>query len=155
MIVTDLAHVTEQACMSPVMLKALAFLHNLQGRDLVDGILDTGEERLYAVVASYHTGPPAGRLSLEVHHSHIDIDYVMSGREVIAWAPDAWLHKTVAYDRRQDAWYGTLAEDRASRICLFAGEVSIMYPGDGHKARLPAGEPGHVRKLFIKIALNE
>ena len=154
MIVTNLAHVTEQAHLSPLLQKGLDFLRSAQDNDLADGVLDTGDKRLYAVVASYRTGPPPGRLPLEVHRRHIDIDYVMSGQEVIAWAPAARLAQTVAYDARQDAWYGTLAEAMASRIRLCAGELAIMFPGDGHKARLPAGEPSVVRKIFIKITLD-
>ncbi len=153
MIVTDLRHIGHQVLMTTAIKKAIDFLGRTDIHSLVDGRVEIDGEQIYAIVQRYET-VTTDTPRLEYHKKYIDIQYVVSGEEVIGWAPAEGLTVTEAYNPDSDVCFGTVPEDTMTRVYLQAGQVMVLYPEDGHAPKLAAGAPSSVFKIVIKVAAN-
>jgi YhcH/YjgK/YiaL family protein len=154
MIVTDLAHLERQIAMTPSFRKALQFLRQPGLAELPDGTVTLDGKRVFAIVQRYETiATHAPRF--EYHRDYIDVQYVVTGEEVIGWAPAAVMAVTEPYDAEKDIAFGTVDRDRWTAVRLGAGQAAVLYPEDGHAPRLSAGTVGPVVKVVVKIACGE
>jgi len=154
MIVTDLAHAREQSGPVPGLRKALEFLTAAQARPPADGRIEIDGDRAYALVSSYQTARASEPLAFEAHRKYIDVHFVLSGEEIVAWAPIERLSVTREYDAAKDVWFGTLCAGAATPVWLVTGYLAVLYPEDGHAPKLAAGEPVAVKKIVVKVALE-
>jgi biofilm protein TabA len=154
MIVTDLEHIYQQADLSIALRKAVEFLrlHNI--RNLPDGMVEIDGRRLYASVQRYET-MQTGSPKFEYHRKYIDVQYIVSGEEIIGWAPIERMTVTEAYDRDKDICFGTVAAGKWTPVFLQAGQLAVLYPEDGHAPRLAAGVPSPVMKIVVKVEMSE
>jgi biofilm protein TabA len=116
---------------------------------LADGKYAIDGDRVFALVQSYVTTPPAEK-RLETHVEHIDIQYVASGVETMHVAPRSELVVTSAYDPARDiAFY---ADSTAiTTLHCGPGSFTIYFPTDGHKPGLVSGAALTMKKVVIKI----
>ena len=82
------------------------------------------------------------------------MQFVVSGREVIGWAPLAQLHVTEEYTVAKDACFRTVAAADITGIRLRAGRLAMLYPEDAHAPKLAAGGPSPVHKIVVKVAVD-
>jgi biofilm protein TabA len=116
-----------------------------------DGRYDLDDARVFALVQSYDTAPGAEK-RFESHRAHVDIQYVVEGRERILWAPAGSLDVDEPYDDAGDvAFYRDPAT--SSSVLLRAGDFAIFLPHDGHKPGCMAGGRERVRKIVIKVRI--
>lgn len=150
MIVTDLDSIERQAAMTPALRQALDFLLRPDLASLPDGRVDVDGDRVFALPQRYETMnalPPR----FEYHRKYIDIQFIVSGEEIIGWAPAERMTVTDAYDRDKDIAFGTVAAGAMTPVLLRAGQMAILYPEDGHAPRLAAGKPSAVHKIVMKV----
>ena len=136
------------------MQKALDFLLRLPSENLPDGRIEIDGDRVYALVQSYNTVPPSDPITFEVHRKYIDVQYVASGQEIIAWTSTDHLPVTAEYEEAKEAWFGAAPAAESTFVHLSAGELGVFYPTDGHAPRLADGEPAAVKKIVIKVAVE-
>ena len=156
MIVTDLRHIGHQvshSSMTTAIKKAIGFLERTDIHGLVDGRVEIDGEQIYAIVQRYET-MIIDAPRLEYHKKYIDIQYVVSGEEVIGWAPAERLTVTEAYNPDADICFGTVPKGKITPVYMQAGQVVILYPEDGHAPKLAAGAPSQVFKIVIKVAAD-
>jgi len=115
-----------------------------QGRYAIDG------ERIYAMVQEYDTKPLADGL-LEVHTRYIDMQYLIAGEELIGYAPQTNQAVRTPYDPDRDIAF---LEGAADPIRVPQGQFAIFFPHDAHMPGRTIGEPMHVRKVVIKVAVK-
>lgn len=134
-----------QRCLTPgtpeaARLAAVA-LDATERVELGDGV--------FALEQAYVAKPPAqGRW--EAHKAHIDVQVVVSGRELMGVTEVSRL--TVAEDHRPERDLLFFAAFEAgSTLRVAAGEVAVFFPADGHMPSLADGEPGVVRKTVVKV----
>ena len=90
----------------------------------------------------------------EAHRKYIDIQYVVSGKEVIELAERKDLGtETVPYDQDKDIEFYSSAEN-FSRLHMKAGDSAVFFPSDAHKPCLSDGERADVVKIVVKIPLR-
>ena len=90
----------------------------------------------------------------EAHRKYIDIQYVVSGKEVIELAERKDLGtETVPYDQDKDIEFYSSAEN-ISRLHLKTGDSAVFFPSDAHKPCLSDGERADVVKIVVKIPLR-
>jgi len=152
MIVTDVTHLAEQATLTPALQKALAFLQGLTGEPLADGRIEIDGSNAYALVQSYETQAD-GDWVFEGHRKYLDIQYILSGEEVIGWAFIDRVAITMAYDPAKDAWLGTVPAAEITPVRLTAGQLAVLYPTDAHAPKRAAGAPMPVKKIVVKVAV--
>jgi YhcH/YjgK/YiaL family protein len=154
MIVTRLDRIEEQARMTPALGKAAAFLRRPDIASLPDGRVEIDGDRVFALPQRYETvvmDPPR----FEYHRRYIDIQFIVTGEEVIGWAPAGRVQVTEAYDPAKDIAFGTVPAGQVTAVHLTAGELAVLYPDDGHAPRLAAGAPSPVFKIVVKVAVEE
>ncbi|HOE61042.1 MAG TPA: YhcH/YjgK/YiaL family protein [Kiritimatiellia bacterium] len=136
----------------PLFPSAFAFLRRPDLDALACGRIDlAGDDALYALIQTYETQPPAEGKP-EAHRRYLDIQYVVSGSECVAYAPLAGLTPCQPFDEAGD--YG-LYTGSTSLVRLSQGMFAIFYPNDAH---LPCRQDGHaapVRKIVIKVKVSE
>lgn len=115
-----------------------------EGRYAIDG------ERLYAIVQEYDTKPMAEGV-LEVHSLYTDIQYLITGEEVMGYAPLAGQAIRTPYDSVKDIAF---LEGAADPILVRQGQFAIFFPHDAHMPARTLGAPTRVRKLVIKVAVS-
>lgn len=129
--------------------KAFDFLKNLPP-DAADGTYPIDGEKIYAMVQSGTTsGTEADKL--EIHRKFIDIQYLISGRETLVWAPMKGLDVHTPYNGEKDFCFLHPAGN-VSRLELLPGNFAVFFPGDAHNGKLsgPAGDTPF-RKVVVKI----
>ena len=133
----------------PAFAAAFAFLRRPDlatlsaGRHMLDG------EKLYAIVQEYDTRPLADGF-LEVHRRYIDIQFVVSGAELIGYAP---LTGQTVKEPYADAKDSAFLNGAADPIPLRQGHFAIFVPHDAHMPGRTVGAPARVRKIVVKVAL--
>jgi YhcH/YjgK/YiaL family protein len=106
------------------------------------------QDRLFAIVNDYQTIPCA-EVELEGHRRYIDIQYLVSGTELIGYAPLLGQTPFREYDNDEDF---ALYRGEATFVRISAGMFSILYPHDLHMPCI--GEPPvAVRKVVVKVII--
>ena len=151
MIITDIKHIEHQVSMTVFFNKAIEFLRRLDIRNLADGRVDIDGQHVFALVQRYET-VMTDAPKFEYHRKYIDIQYIVSGKEVIGWAPAERMTITEAYDMEKDICFGIVPKEEITPVFLQAGQLVVLYPEDGHAPKLAAGAPSHVVKIVVKVA---
>lgn len=151
MIVTDIDHLYHQVSMTDALKKGIDFLRRTDIPDMADGRVDIDGDRVFAIVQRYET-IITDEPRLEYHRKYIDIQYIVSGKEVIGWAPAGRIVVTEAYDEGKDICFGTVPAGEMTPVYLQEGQLAVLYPEDGHAPKLAANGPSHVFKIVVKIA---
>jgi YhcH/YjgK/YiaL family protein len=107
-------------------------------------------EDLFAMVQSYQTKPrDQGRW--EAHRHYADIQYVVSGTEVMGVAALSGMTVEQAYSREKDVefFFGAGQFIRVDRGCF-----TIFLPQDVHMPQLQIDAPAAVKKVVVKVRLS-
>ncbi len=116
------------------------------GKYLLEG------DHVFAMVSEYETKSPQDA-KWEAHRKYIDLQYVISGQEVIGVLP---LEKTVDpqnYNEQKDLiFFGEQDGEffTATPDCFF-----LFFPDDVHRPCMMIEQSESVKKLVIKIAVAE
>jgi len=151
MIVTDINHIEHQVSMTTFFKRAIEFLRRPDIHNMADGRVDIDGQDVFALVHRYET-VKTDVLNFEYHRKYIDIQYIVSGREVIGWIPVERMTITEAYDTEKDICFGIAPKKEITMVRLQAGQLAVFYPEDGHAPKLAAGSPSHVVKIVVKVA---
>jgi YhcH/YjgK/YiaL family protein len=153
MIVANLENLKDQVVLTPNMETAINWLvehgqaEHPAGRAAIDG------ENVYAEVQAYDT-IAEGEPTFEGHVSYIDIQYVVEGEEIIAWANKDDVDITTGYDvDKGDFWLGKAPADTVTNVHLKGGQLAVLYPTDAHAPRRAVGSSAPVRKLVVKVKI--
>ncbi len=152
MIIADLEHIDEQVPMTPALRIAFDFLCLRGLPDLPDGNIEIKGDQVFAIIQRYVTvknDTPA----FEYHRKYIDIQFIVSGEEIIGWAPIELMEISKSYDAGKDICFGTVKKGKWTPVTLQAGHFVVLWPGDGHAPKLAAGEPSRVVKVVVKVAV--
>ena len=154
MIVTDLAHVSEQIAKSAEFEKAIAFLRRTDLATLADGIFELEGKRVYASVQSYTTFPIGTLFKFEAHRQHIDFQYMVEGEETIGWIPAQQIAFDTPYDAAGDIQFGSAPTRDLVLVKLRRQQLTVLFPSDGHAPRHTVSEPTPVKKIVVKVAVE-
>lgn len=101
---------------------------------------------IFYMVQEYETKPFSG--IAEAHDKYIDIQFIISGEEVVGYAPRCCEKKLV--ETHPDDDY-SLFECKTAFLELFNGNFMVFYPNDIHSPGLMKDTPAHCRKVVFKI----
>jgi beta-galactosidase beta subunit len=94
-----------------------------------------------------------GRSNLEAHRKYIDIQFLLSGVELLGYAPLKGLPFAEEYNHQKDiAFFHT--PDEITKVKLEPGLFGILFPDDAHLPACQLVGPTEVRKVVIKVRLN-
>ncbi|MDA8174657.1 MAG: YhcH/YjgK/YiaL family protein [Nitrospiraceae bacterium] len=117
-----------------------------------DGRYEIRGQEIYAVVQSYETQQAAGR-KIESHKKFIDIQYILSGEEVMGWLPAAGLAELSAYSEENDILFYHQT-NVITPIIMAPGIFAVFFPHDAHQPGCIYGQIAPVRKIVVKVACH-
>jgi biofilm protein TabA len=154
MIVTKLDELLHQCAEHPSLLKAVEFLQGVQGQELEDGRIEIDGKKVYALVQSYLGKTEIHQPRLEAHRRYIDVQYLVSGKELFGWAPLEAMAESDEYNEEKDVVHGNAAEDALTLVRLSPGQLAVVFPEDAHAPGLADGTPAPVKKIVVKVAIS-
>ncbi|HRP04129.1 MAG TPA: YhcH/YjgK/YiaL family protein [Opitutaceae bacterium] len=140
-----------QAC-GPVTMQGVAWIRSLP-LDPREGTFDLGAG-IRALILRYPTAAEAtGRF--ETHRRHVDLQYTLTGCEVLEWSPRQALEPFGDYDEEKDVCFYQPGAP-AGRVVAGTGVFTVFTPHDAHRGgvRFTSSEP-EVLKLVVKIPVSD
>lgn len=133
----------------PGLAAGMKFLQNADAFKLPDGKHEIDGKRLLAICA-HDQGRGIDGAVLEHHRKYIDIQYVVSGKELMGWSPLAACRQVKqAYNAETDL--GFHFDRPGSWFDVAPGSFVIFFPEDAHA---PLAATGPVHKIVIKVAVD-
>jgi YhcH/YjgK/YiaL family protein len=128
---------------------ALRYLRETNLAELPAGRREIDGHRLYAMVIRGH-GRGQDEARLEIHRRYIDIQYCVTGSDVIGWKPAATCcNPEEDFDEERDYQFFRDAPD--SWVTIPQGCFGIYFPHDAHA---PAAAEGPIHKVVVKVAVD-
>ncbi len=132
--------------------KAFVFLKNSDLSKLELKRYDIDGDNLFGTVSEY-ISKNEETANYETHRKYIDIQYVISGKELINVAPITTVKEVVIpYDVTKDIEFMTVSKVVNNKAD--PGRFFIFFPGDAHRPGLKDGVNSPVRKIVIKLKVD-
>ena len=126
--------------------KAFAFLEKAVSENLPVGRYEIDGDKVFAFIQEYESKLDS---SFEAHKNYIDIQFILSGTEVMKVADISQMTVSVPYT--EDVMFFE-DNERASVLVIEEGEYGILFPWDAHKPGLCFdGKPAQVKKAVVKV----
>jgi YhcH/YjgK/YiaL family protein len=154
MIVAALEYLAGQAVSPAGLKKALEWLQEHAADALLPERVEIDGKAVYALVQAYETIPAGAEVKLEAHKRYIDIQYIVSGEEMMGWADVRALRQPTAYNPDKDVFHGLLAASEMTPVQVRAGQAAVFYPEDAHAPKLAVSTPTAVRKIVVKVQVD-
>ena len=110
--------------------------------------------RVKAIVSEYET-KVENHYGFEAHRKNIDIQYLVKGEEKISSLPLEYLKESKTYDENIDAAFYVERGIKPQDLLLGNGYFAIFFPQDGHMPQLCVNEARNVKKIVVKIKIEE
>jgi YhcH/YjgK/YiaL family protein len=138
--------------MHPIWKDAFNWL-STRPLDQPAGIYKIRGESMYANVHGYETKTRRD-CRYESHRRYLDLQYCISGGEIIEWHPLARLEATDSYDTEKDVIHHQSPPGPDAQLRMASGAFAVFFPSDGHMPKIADGVHPRVDKLVIKIDLG-
>ena len=149
MITDTIENAAQYENLSEAITKGLKILSDKNLINQPDGRYDVDGNNLFFLIQRYTTKPlEQGRL--EAHQNYIDIQYVVSGQELIGYAPAPLLEIETPYGKDNDVVFYA-KNDKITNLKLDSGMFCIFYPVDAHMPCCQLNGPTDVHKIVVKI----
>ncbi len=137
---------------SSALKEALNWIRSL-GQDPEEGTHYLRGEEMYGMIQSYETKDRSDRL-WESHRKYVDLQYCLSGGEVIDWEKIEKLTPDGDYMADKDAILYQKTETPSVSLIMQPGRYALLFPEDGHRPGVIDGAHPGTKKVVVKIALN-
>jgi biofilm protein TabA len=137
--------------LNPRFPQVAEFLDRPDLASLPEGRLDLDGDDLFVISVPEARTRPVSEALLEAHRTYIDVQVVLEGVDVAAWAPLESCHQVeMAYDPGKDV--SLFRDVPVSHVAIHAGCLAIFFPEDAHAPLIGAGET--VRKVIFKVRVG-
>ncbi|MDE2223520.1 MAG: YhcH/YjgK/YiaL family protein [Candidatus Omnitrophica bacterium] len=137
----------------PQLEEILKFINNYDCANLIDGETEIKGRQLFVRIMSYEP-KPAAENRFETHRNYMDVQYVISGAELMQTARPEDLKALTEYDEKGDYQFFQ-ADGPVSGQVVKAGEFAVFYPLEPHRPSCRyEGHRGAVKKLIFKVRMN-
>jgi len=119
---------------------------------IAEGVYELRCRDVYVTVQSYATTPRA-QCRFESHRDYVDLQYCITGGEIIEWTPTAELTAQTTFDSDKDIQFYQLPTEGFA-IRMVPGRFAVFAPEDGHSPKISDGVHPQVKKLVVKVRRN-
>lgn len=151
MIYDRITNINTYKGLSPDIYEGLKFLRQVSP-DIAVGTHQINP-RVNAIVSEYDT-KKVNEHGYEAHRKNVDIQYLLLGEERMACLPIERLKETKPYSEENDAAFYA-ADLRPQELILGNGYFAVLFPQDGHMPQLCIDEPVPVKKVVVKVRIEE
>lgn len=132
----------------PGLDKAIALITNGNVVDKEVGKYEVEEGALFYLIQAYMT-KDAEEALMETHERYMDLQWVISGEEIMGYAVKSDLEPTTEYSSEKDIQFFNGAY---APLHMKQDMFAIFFPNEGHKPCVKVSEPAKVKKAVFKIA---
>ena len=134
---------------SKKIMEGFHFIKLTDWKSLKPGKYEYNED-IFANLQEYETKAPEDA-EFEVHRDYYDIQYVISGEEIMGIGSLDDFTVTKEYDKQKDVAFGKCP---SSNILVKEGYFTFFAPKDAHKPSLNvANQTKKVKKVIVKIKI--
>lgn len=149
MILDKLENADLYASISENLKLGFDFLKNTDLTGLEPGKYEIAEKHVFALVSEYQSKAHQD-CRPEAHRIYADIQYIVSGREIIGFATLNNQMVTDEYHTEKDI---TFFSGETTPLILEAGMFAVFFPQDIHRPCMQLDGPGQVKKVVVKVRL--
>lgn len=153
MICENLKNTKDYSSINKNFVKAFEFLKNNDLKALELGKYPIDGEKVFANVQEYTTKHEEEK-NWESHEKYIDIQLIVGGQEQMGYAKVEDLEVREDFRPEKDLifYHPTL---KGTNVKFYAGDYAIFFPEDGHRPGCALGECSKVKKVVVKVAVEE
>jgi biofilm protein TabA len=134
------------------LAKAFEILTDKALSQKADGRYEVDGDKLYYIVQHYAT-KPVEECKLEAHKKYIDVQFIVSGQEIVYYTTVNGLKIETPYDQTKDvAFYKVPADITA--VNLTQGMFCILFPQDAHIPCCRVNGLSNVHKVVVKVRMD-
>ena len=127
--------------------KSFEYIRTTDLKNLPAGRYPIDGENIFALVSEYQTKlEPEGKL--EAHKKYIDVQYVISGEELMGYVPLGNQQILEPYKEENDIVFYT-GDNSFTKVS--EGMFAIFFPEDVHMPGIASSKSSSVKKLVIKV----
>jgi YhcH/YjgK/YiaL family protein len=130
--------------------KAFEYINYTDLKNIQPGKYEIDGENIFALISEYKTKLESEG-KLEAHRKYIDVQYVISGEELMGFAPLGDQIILEPYKEENDI---TFFKGEKSFTNVSAGMFAIFFAEDVHMPGISSGNISDVKKLVIKVRIN-
>ncbi|MBP2638093.1 MAG: tabA [Firmicutes bacterium] len=135
------------------LVKGLEYLAKTELAALAKGKYEIEGKDIYVAINEYETQPREVRRA-EAHVDYIDIQYMISGEELIAYSLLAKENEVLADElEAKDAIFYKTVQDETDLV-MTKGMYAIFFPWDVHRPNCVLNEAVNVKKAVVKIKVS-
>jgi YhcH/YjgK/YiaL family protein len=121
------------------------------------------EEKEYPIIGdkllircfSGETKPRTANSLFEAHRKYVDIQCLISGREIIDHHPVGFMREAIAYDAAKEYSMHEMSGGQYSSVVMEPGVFAVFGPQDAHRPMMSAGSgPEPVKKIVVKADVS-
>ena len=127
---------------------AMEFIEKAVAENLEVGRYELDGKNLFALVQEYDSKTEA---KWEYHRKYIDIQFIVSGKEIITWDNIKYVPDGVEYNEEKDI--AKFDMEGGTDVVMEAGYYSILYPQDLHQPGRVFDKVEPIKKIVVKIAV--
>lgn len=146
MIYDTLANIHVYDTLHPRMKQALALLTTTDFTSLPDGKYEVEGTDLFYTLSTYSS--KLQNHTPEAHKTYIDIQFLISGQELVGVAPLSAMMEEVEAHPDDDIWFYHGPTDH---VLLSQDRFLVLYPHDAHAPCIAVDTPQSCRKCVIKV----
>lgn len=150
--------VLKQQTQKSRLIAAIEYLENTdiktEFKDVSAGnnkIIELNGKTIFAIYQTYES-KPHNEIKVEGHKKYIDIQYIFEGNEQILLASPSDILKEDNYNEEKDIYFPKIKA--YSIVQLKPGDGAILFPEDLHGPGYCVQEPGSIKKIVIKVAVD-
>ena len=149
MILDKIENADLYSCISENLKKGFDFLKNTDFSNLEVGRYEIDGKNVFALVSEYESKAHQD-CRLEAHQIYADIQYLVSGKEAIGFAPLSEQSVTAEYLPEKDIVFFS---GETTQLIVEAGMFAVFYPQDVHRPCMQIDGPEKVKKVVVKVKI--
>ncbi|WP_276481099.1 YhcH/YjgK/YiaL family protein [Paraflavitalea pollutisoli] len=151
MVIDTLENAALYENLGPRFAQGFKYLRETDFSQVAKGKYELDGTNLIAIVNEYDTIDQLGE-QMEAHKKYIDVQYIVSGEELIGHDLLQQQVPSKAYDAENDFWL--FADTPTFFSKMQAGMFAIFFPTDLHMPNIRVHEPTPVKKVVLKLRVD-
>jgi len=148
MVIDKIENSNLYAGLSGNIAKAFAYINGTDLHSIASGKYEIDNDDVFAIVMEYDT-KDISECKLEGHFKYIDVQYIISGAELIGITS---LINQIPYIRKDEDDYA-FYECETDLIKLDAGRFALFFPDDLHRPCIKVNQISRVKKVVVKVRI--
>ena len=147
MIIDTVKNISQYTALHPDLPKVIQQIAAMDPLTAESGRYDVPGSEAFFMIQKYETRDVAEGV-WEAHRKFIDVQYVVSGNELIGYKEISGLRESVAYSEESDAAF---LEGAGDFLVMSEGMFMILYPQDAHMPGITIDVSESVIKIVAKL----